>query len=157
MNPTILSRSRVPYLSLVEEPLRVLLAEEDPLMQRLMTFVLRRDRHEVVAKTNGSAVLEALSSELLDERDRHFDVIISDENLPGLPGLAILASLRAWRQETPFVLITDNWHVQRQALDLGALILNHPLNLQAIRNVLRACAQACSRMRPSPVGASRDR
>ena len=137
-----------------EDSLRVLLAEENPRMREILSFILRRDGHEVVAKTNGSAVLEALSSGLLDAADRRFHVIISEDNLPGFPGLAILASLRAWHQDTPFILITRNPNLHDQARGLGALVLSHPFTLQAIRSLVRESVESGHRTRAAPAGAA---
>jgi CheY-like chemotaxis protein len=122
--------------------LRILLAEDSPELRRLLAHVLYREGHEVVEARDGAELLEAIAATLIEGGREHFDLIISEQDLPGVPGAAVLAGLRARRRATPFILITGKPKVQADARRLGALILDQPFNLQAIRDAIRQSAQA---------------
>lgn len=132
-----------------EDPLRILLGEDNLQMRKLLGMILRREGHDVVETRDGAELLEALSTVLLDDRRPRFDLIISEGSLPGIPGLAILAGLRVWDRATPFVLITGSPDVQKRARDLGAVILEPPINVRAIRGALQSSADYSSYVKPA--------
>jgi two-component system sensor histidine kinase/response regulator len=75
--------------SLVESraPLRVLLAEDNVVNQKLASKLLERRGHTVTIVANGRLALEAL------ERDC-FDLALMDVQMPGLGGLEVVALIR---------------------------------------------------------------
>jgi len=120
--------------------LRILLAEGDPELRRLVALALTSDGHAVVEAADGSALLEAIAPLVIDGR-RSFDVIVSAQAIPGLPGVSVLAGLRSRGRRTPFVLMTGNPLVQGQAQRLGAVVLDRPFDQESIcRAVERADA-----------------
>jgi CheY-like chemotaxis protein len=72
--------------------LRILLAEDNEVNQRISTALLERQGHEVHSVRSGLDVLTALASEA------PFDVVLMDVQMPGMDGLQATAALR--RQET---------------------------------------------------------
>lgn len=120
-----------------EKSLRILLAEDNHELRRLMSFVLRREGHEVVEVQDGSALLETLAFSIVEGGRQRFDLVICEHLLPGMPGLAVLAGLRARDHALPFILITGNSELQAQARELGAWVLSRPLTMDAIRRVVR--------------------
>ena len=56
---------------------------------------------------DGSELLEAIAALVIDGA-RPFDVIISAQAIPGIPGVSVLAGLRSRGRRTPFVLMTGN-------------------------------------------------
>ena len=113
--------------------LRILIAEDNDTMRRLLAFVLRADGHDIVEARTGADVLEALAEALTSEGELDFDAILSEQTLPGLNGLTVLAGGRARGHATPFVLITADPDVQDQARRLHGVVLDQPFNAQAIR------------------------
>ena len=121
---------------------RVLVAEDDPDMRRLVATLLRMAGHKVIEATDGTDILDRMESTVWSEHPELIDVIVSDVEMPGLSGLDVLAALRCSKRTTPVVLITafgdDN--VRAEARELGAVaVLDKPLDPDALKN---AVAQA---------------
>jgi CheY-like chemotaxis protein len=114
-------------------PLNILLGEGDPDLRRLLAFVLRADGHDVTEVGDGSEMLEAIASLILDGDRQQFDLIVSEHDLPTVPGLTILAGLRSRGRPTAFILITDHGLVKERARRLGAVILAEPLTVRSVR------------------------
>lgn len=72
-------------------PLRVLLAEDTPVLQKILTAQLRKLSHTPVLAADGLEVLQHLRQGL-------FDVVLMDLEMPGLDGIATTLRLR---QEIP--------------------------------------------------------
>jgi CheY-like chemotaxis protein len=123
-------------------PLRVLVAEDNRTLRRLLALVLRRDGHEVVEACDAGELLEALASSWIqsDGGSAPIDLVICEHALPGLAGLSVLAGLRSRDRATPFILMTGNEDVQRRARRLRAVVLDHPFNVAAIRAAIRQSA-----------------
>ncbi|HXU01895.1 MAG TPA: response regulator [Polyangia bacterium] len=117
-------------------PMRILLANGDPELRRLIGMVLRSDGHEIVEAGDGSELLEAIAPLVIDG-DRPFDLIISAQAMPGLPGVSVLAGLRSRGRRTPFVLLTGHPVVQSQARRLGAVVLDRPFDAATIRRAVQ--------------------
>lgn len=124
-------------------PLRILLADGDRELRRLVSLALRSDGHEIVEAADGRELLEAIASLVIDG-DRLFDVIVAAQAIPGLPGVSVLSGLRSRGRRTPFVLMSGNPVVQGQARRLGAIVLDRPFDANAIR---RAVQQADATLR----------
>jgi PAS domain S-box-containing protein len=70
-------------------PLRVLLAEDNPVNQRLIVRLLEAEGHFVVAASDGRVAFEAYANETAP-----FDVALVDLQMPGLDGIGLTASIR---------------------------------------------------------------
>lgn len=118
------------------KPIRVLLAEDDTEMRRLLVSALRRERCEVIEARNGLQLLSQLEQEA--ERPA-LDLIISDVRMPGRSGLEVLRVLRLTDRHTPVILITGfgdpDTHAEAHAL--GALaVFNKPFDLDDLRTLV---------------------
>jgi len=118
-------------------PMRILLAEADPELRRLISLALTSDGHEVTEAIDGSELLEAIAALVIDGA-RPFDAIVSAQAIPGIPGIAVLAGLRSRGRRTPFVLMTGNPMVKAHARRLGAIVLDRPFDAVAIRRAILA-------------------
>ena len=123
-----------------EASLRILVAEDNGALRRLLALVLARDGHDVVQASDAGELLETLASSLIEEGGAPFDLVICEHSLPGSVGLAVLAGLRARDRVTPFILITADEEVQRTARRLGAVVLDHPFSVAAIRDAIQQSA-----------------
>jgi PAS domain S-box-containing protein len=80
---------------------RVLLVDDDAALTFLVQRVLSRAGHEVAPFSDPVLALKAFQA-----RARDFDVVITDVSMPGMPGPALAARLRAIRSDLPVVMIT---------------------------------------------------
>lgn len=121
---------------------RLLVAEDDFEMRRLLTQVLTAVGYEVVPVEDGHALLEALAGSLYADRPRPFDLVISDVRMPGCGGLEVLSSLRDAGWRIPFVFITafgdDMTHAE--AARLGSEVLDKPFDLDDLLECLNQVA-----------------
>jgi CheY-like chemotaxis protein len=72
--------------------LRILIAEDNPVNQRLVMRMLEKRGHRVVLADNGEEALEALAKET-------FDVVFMDVQMPRMDGLAATAAIRKIERE----------------------------------------------------------
>jgi two-component system, chemotaxis family, chemotaxis protein CheY len=77
---------------------RILVADDDPLMRTLMTIGLV-DVAEVVEAADGTEVLQLL-------RDGRFDLLLLDWDMPGTNGLEVLRTIRQQGCQTPIIMVT---------------------------------------------------
>ena len=67
---------------------RVLIADDEPMLRRVITKVLRKAGYEVVPVMDGTQALQ-------EANNQHFDLYIFDQNMPGHTGKELLSILRA--------------------------------------------------------------
>ncbi|MFW5919455.1 MAG: response regulator [Halanaeroarchaeum sp.] len=82
-------------------PISVLHVDDDPAMADLTATSLRRvnDDIEVRTATSGQEALETIETERVD-------CVVSDYDMPGMDGLALLEAVRGIDPDLPFVLFT---------------------------------------------------
>ncbi len=76
-------------------PLRILLAEDNAINQKVATRLLEKDGHEVVAVTNGQEAVAAI------QRER-FDVVLMDVQMPETDGLHATMAIREYEKATGY-------------------------------------------------------
>lgn len=121
---------------------RILVADDNSAMRRVIVRHLEADDHEVVQAEDGHQLLHWID---LSNRDLasppFFDVIVTDHRMPGATGLQCLEHLRARGDTTPVLLITafgdDALHRAARASGAHA-VLDKPLDLRVLRAAVRA-------------------
>ena len=93
---------------------RILIADDEPGQRQFISGSLSRN-HEIVVAANG---LEA--SQLLSHRN--FDLVITDERMPGMSGIDLIRWMRENSPETPVIVLTAYGSVETavEAIKLGA-------------------------------------
>ncbi|QUD90830.1 response regulator [Phenylobacterium montanum] len=102
-------------------PLRVLLAEDNPTNQKVVSLILGPVGAEVTVAENGAEALEAF-------RTGAFDLVLMDLQMPVMDGLAATRAIRALeaaepgRPRTPIAVLSANAmaHHRDEALEAGA-------------------------------------
>ena len=120
--------------------LRILLAEDNAVNQRLMQIRLQHWQHSVVVVSNGKEVLDALEKE-------RFDVLLTDVQMPEMDGFEVTRAIRATEKVTgghlPIIAMTANAMKgdQERCLEAGMDdYVSKPIQqselINAIRNVV---------------------
>jgi DNA-binding response OmpR family regulator len=82
---------------------RVLIAEDDPHILRLISMWLQRRGYDVLEARNGLTARELMEAEPVD-------VLISDINMPGLDGLSLIESvLPHGYVQRGVIVLTNRW------------------------------------------------
>jgi DNA-binding response OmpR family regulator len=126
---------------------RVLVADDDLEMRKLVAESLRNDDYEVVEEADGGRLLVRIAATCTpgDTRDP-IDLIVSDIRMPVCSGLDILKSLREAHWTTPFILMTafGDDETRARAEKLGALLIDKPFYMSALRLVVRELLERTS-------------
>lgn len=137
MGDTQLERARETSASSpIHAPARILVAEDDDAMRRLVVETLQRDGYAVKQVPDGGRLLVTLAHEYLShEREQLVDLLISDVRMPICTGLQIVEQLRAARCPLPIILMTafGDESTRRHAWALGSLLLDKPFQMEELR------------------------
>jgi len=120
---------------------RILLVDDEANLVRIGERLLRRLGYEVTAVADSNRALELF----LEAPDR-FDLVVTDQAMPGRTGLDLAADLLSIRPELPVILCTGFSHAAtpEQVRELGIReLLMKPLNFKLL-------AQAVARSLPAP-------
>lgn len=95
--------------------MRILYAEDDPVMQKMIVYSLIKMGHEVTTVDNGKEAIDALNSE-------DFGFIILDVFMPMVSGLEVAKYIREeLNKNTPIVMLSRNGTemIIEEAKDIG--------------------------------------
>jgi CheY-like chemotaxis protein len=98
----------------------VLLVEDEHLLRGLMAQFLRRVGYEVVEAADGLEGLERYRSE------GPFDLVLTDLNLPGLPGVELCRAIRGQKPGQP-ILVCSGALLDEHRRELSGLGVIHHL------------------------------
>ncbi|MFZ5774912.1 MAG: response regulator [Thermodesulfobacteriota bacterium] len=117
-------------------PLRVLLAEDNPVNQRVVQKILEKGGHAVTVANNGKEAVDLYSRE-------HFDLILMDIQMPEMDGFEATAAIRALERgtggKTPIVALTAHAikGYEEKCLNAGMDgYLSKPVNVGQLRGLL---------------------
>jgi DNA-binding NtrC family response regulator len=113
------------------EQKRVLIADDELNMRRVLEAILRREGYDVVTAADGLEALAGMS------RDVH--TVITDLKMPKLDGMGLLRKLSADYPDVPVVMVTAHGSVENavEAVKLGAFdYLEKPFEQEQIRQVV---------------------
>jgi CheY-like chemotaxis protein len=83
----------MPSLANAARPLKVLVAEDNIINQKVATTILSRMGHSVVVVNDGEKAVRCLA-------ERKFDVVLMDVMMPGMDGLQAVAAIRDKERST---------------------------------------------------------
>lgn len=95
--------------------MRILVVEDEPKLNELITARLRREHYSIDSCLSGDAAMDYLAC-------AQYDLLVLDIMLPGISGLELLRSLRGRGDKTPILLLTalDSIPDRVSGLDSGA-------------------------------------
>ncbi len=116
---------------------RLIVADDDDEMRRLVAEALRRDGHRVAEARDGALLLASIA-ESFDDECEPWDLIVSDVRMPGFSGLDLLAALRASESQTPVILMTafPDQLTRVKAEHLGATLIGKPFDVKDLRTAV---------------------
>ena len=120
-------------------PLRILLAEDDLEMRRMLSWYLQKKGCDVIASKNGNDLIKHLGYLGPLENFHGFDLIISDIRMPGVTGLQVLEAAKEFDDFPPVILITA--FPDKETLDLSkrlgaAAILTKPFDMDDLLTII---------------------
>jgi DNA-binding response OmpR family regulator len=110
------------------DPYRVLVAEDDYEMRKLLAGTLKDSGYDVVECPDGMAMLTHLAAFLLPDEfsQEKIDLIISDVRMPGITGMEVLEGKPRHRAFPPMILITafgdDQTHAMAAQFGAAAML-----------------------------------
>ena len=116
--------------------LRILLAEDNVINQRLVMRLLEKQGHTVAVVSNGREALTAVA-------ERPFDLVLMDVQMPEMDGLEATAAIRAQERQTgqhlPIIALTANAMKGDTEVCLAAGMddyVSKPIKVEALRTAL---------------------
>jgi DNA-binding response OmpR family regulator len=112
---------------------RILLVDDEPSVQTLLTYPLTKDGYEVVAAVDGRQALERFA-------EQRFDLVVLDIMLPKLDGIEVCRRLRT-RSQVPIIMLTakDDEVDKVLGLEMGADdYITKPFSVREFRSRVRA-------------------
>jgi len=110
---------------------RILIADDEINIRRVLEAILRRDGYDVVTAANGDEALAGMS--------RGINTVITDLKMPGLDGMGLLKRLSVEYPDVPVVMITAHGSVENAvgAVKLGAFdYVEKPFDQEQIRQIV---------------------
>jgi CheY-like chemotaxis protein len=124
-------------------PPRIVIADDDGDLRKMLAAALRADGYGVLEARNGLELLDVVNSAVLFGALDCIDLIITDVRMPGYSGLEILAGLREGSFQIPVVLITAycDFATRQTAQRLAAeAIFQKPFDVDALRLAVQSIA-----------------
>jgi two-component system, NtrC family, response regulator AtoC len=116
---------------------KILLADDDPILRKLLPHQLSADKFEVSTVGDGQETLQALSEE-------DFDVILLDVNLPEISGLEVLKMVRQSDDAPEIVMLTSDKSLQTgiEAMRRGAFdYITKPADAELLEAIIRKAVE----------------
>jgi CheY-like chemotaxis protein len=115
-------------------PLKILSVDDEPSIAQSMRFIFEQPLYELSSAQDGEAALARLAAE-----PNPFDVVITDNNMPGVSGVELVRQLR----EQSFLgkILVLSAHLSAdvreayQAMEVDAMI-EKPFSIKALRQTL---------------------
>ncbi len=128
------------------QPAKILVADDEQNLRRVLTALLRREGHEVVQAASGLEAIDHLGQ---------VDVVITDLRMPGADGMEVLRTAAKSHPHVPVIMITAYGSVGQavEAIKAGAFdYIEKPFEQDSIRVIVdKAIGQAAAnRLAPQP-------
>ncbi|MCA9676323.1 MAG: sigma-54-dependent Fis family transcriptional regulator, partial [Myxococcales bacterium] len=129
----------------MSERARILVADDEPNLRRVLSAMLRREGHEVVQATDGAEALELMGGDV--------DVVITDLRMPRVDGMEVLRHAARSTPHVPVIMITAYGSVGQavEAIKAGAFdYIEKPFEQDQIRAILDKAVKQAIANRTAP-------
>src|SRR5512138_3235233 len=112
-------------------PVRILVADDEPNLRRVLGAILQREGYEVIHAVDGEEALAAAEDGV--------EVVITDLRMPRLDGMGVLRRVVADHPDVPVIMITAHGSVDSavEAVKLGAFdYIEKPFEQSQIQQVV---------------------
>src|SRR5450631_1945773 len=126
---------------------KVLVVDDEPSMRRILKANLRMDSHVCVEASNSSEAIKLLSEE-------DFEVVITDQKMPGGTGLDVLRAVQERDSTTSVIFLTAVGTVELavESMRQGAFdFLTKPFELDVMRATVRRACERTGLLRENAV------
>ena len=125
----------------------ILVVDDDPQIRRVMRMTLTGQGYEVDDAKTGEAALDKI-------RERRFDLVLLDLNMPGMGGLETCRQIRAQSETAVIILsVRDSEADKIEALDAGADdYVTKPFNAPELSARIRAALRRTPWTHGAPAG-----
>ena len=150
MHPAV---ARSPPLKSSVSPARIIVAEDDFDMRRLVADCLSKEGYEVHEVADGAELLLRIEdSYCLRQEPIRVDLFVTDIRMPVYSGLEIASGMREAGLDMPVVVMTafGTPETRERAESLGAALLDKPFKLEELRSLVRRLLKRASD-RPAPI------
>jgi two-component system response regulator AtoC len=123
---------------------KILVADDEQNLRRVLAALLRRDGHEVVQAANGLEAIDRLAD---------VDVVITDLRMPGVDGMEVLRTASKNHPHVPVIMITAYGSVGQavEAIKAGAFdYIEKPFEQDSIRVIVEKAIGQASANRLAP-------
>lgn len=113
---------------------RILVADDEINMCRILKIILEKDGYSVLTANSGKEAIQILKSEST------IDLIISDLRMPEMDGLDVLEFIKETKKDIPIILITayGSIEIAVEAMKKGAAdFITKPFDKNVIRHIIR--------------------
>jgi two-component system, NtrC family, response regulator AtoC len=129
----------------VSDAYRILVADDEPNLRRVLAAILVREGYEVLQASDGEEALALL--------DRTVDAIISDLKMPRLGGMELLRRVVEGFPDVPVIIVTAHGTVDSavEAVKLGAFdYIEKPFEQEQIRQIVAKAVRQSEALRRAP-------
>jgi CheY-like chemotaxis protein len=116
---------------------RILVVEDDPHILRLISMWLQRQGHVVLEARNGLAARDLVRAEPVD-------ILVSDINMPGMDGLALIESVMGEGcVRRGVVVLTNRWdhaEIRDRLAEWGVQVLPKPFSPSRLSELVESLA-----------------
>ena len=116
-----------------EAKLNVLVVDDNDCIREVLTALLLRRGHRCESAANGREAMEKVAQ-------GHFDVVITDVNMPEMDGITLTRELALRFSDLPVMIMTGQLdeHCRKSALSAGAReVLGKPFEISELTAKLR--------------------
>ncbi|WP_456430727.1 ATP-binding protein [Thermosulfuriphilus sp.] len=134
-----LPKAKDPSLEAEEEPeskevamtAKILVVEDDPFVRDLLAEILETAGHQVELATDGQSALEQFSPGL-------YDIVITDQSMPGISGRRLATSLKNIDPEVIIILVTG-WQTSSEELRESGVdyFLAKPFKIERVLSLIQ--------------------